>query len=203
MRKTDVERLRETIFGSQIEDYERRFSDLRREIERLLTDLVLLQDSVGDVQKAQTRIVETVEPELRRSMEELRRDVDRVRTQDPLLQQLLVQVRQQQALVQGLAGSLDEVRDALVQQEQDRKALKNAIAELRDQQMHKLDTLRQELRQADDDLRAELRHVVDRLDDQKSDRRTLAAMFSEISSRLETGGGVTNLLEGFLSPSKE
>lgn len=203
LRQVEASRLREIIFGVQMEDYERRFADLRRQIERVVNDLRQVQDSLSEFQRNQIVRIESLERETRRANEELRREVDRLRTQEPLLQQVLTQTRQQQILSQGLSEDTGEFRKALAQYEQDVQDLHINLGEHRDQHERRLDALKHEVRKAEDDLRAELRRVADRLDDQKTDRRALAAMLAEVATRLETGSSVTGLLEGLTSLPKE
>ncbi|MBN1937010.1 MAG: hypothetical protein JW934_20285 [Anaerolineae bacterium] len=196
LRKPEVDRLREILFGAQMEEYEHNFSDLRREMERVLTDLRQAQNSIGEFETAQTKRVEALEREIHRTHEEMRRDIERLRAQEPLLQQLLTQLRQQEMQGKTISEHSGELRDTLAQQERDLRTLRSAVGESREQSERKLDALRRELRQAEDGLRVELRRVADRLGDQKTDRRTLAAMLMEIATRLETGASVTGLLEG-------
>jgi len=203
LHKAEADRLREIIFGSQMEDYERRFADLRREIERSLNDLRQVQERVSEFEKSQTKKIESLERETRRANEELQREVDRLRTQEPVLQQVLTQARQQQMLTQGLSEDCGELHKSLAQHEQDMRALQAGLDEHRDQHERRLDALKREVRQAEDELRTELRRSADRLDDQKADRRALAAMLSEIATRLETGSSVAGLLEGLTLPPKE
>jgi len=200
--KAEVDRLREIIFGAQMEEYERRFADLRREMERVLSDLRLVRDSVGEFEKAQTKQMETLEREVHRVSDELRRDVERLGAREALLQQLLTQMRQQEGMIQSLSENVTRLREALASQERDLRALKTAGSEQREQQERKLDALKRELREAEDNLRAELRRIGDRLDDQKTDRRALAAMLMEVATRLETGTTVSGLLEELTSSTE-
>ncbi len=200
LRKPEVDRLREIIFGAQMEEYERRFADLHREMERLVGDLRQVQDGVGEFEQAQTKRLEALEREMRRATDELRREVDRLRAQEPLLQQILTQARQQEMMSQTLSDQIGELRKIVTQQGSDLTALRNTVSEHRDQRERKLDALKRELRGAEDSLRAELRRVADRLDDQKTDRKALAAMLMEIATRLETGSSMTGLLGGLTSP---
>jgi len=202
LRKPEVDRLREILFGAQMEEYERRFSDLRREMERLIGDLRQVQDSVGEFEQNQTKRLEALEREMRRTTDDLRREVDRLRAQEPILQQILTQARQQEMLVQTLSEQIGELRKTVAQQGSDLTALRNTVGEHRDQRERKLDALKRELRGAEDSLRAELRRVADRLDDQKTDRKALAAMLMEIATRLETGSSVTGLLGGLTASSE-
>jgi uncharacterized protein YllA (UPF0747 family) len=48
-----------------------------------------------------------------------------------------------------------------------------------------------------------LRGVAERLDDQKTDRQTLAALLRDLATRLETNTPVTNLLEELTTPAKD
>lgn len=58
----------------------------------------------------------------------------------------------------------------------------------------KLQTLRRELRQADEDLRQELRRTNDRLVDEKTDRRMLGELFVTLGNQLKSGGSLGDLL---------
>lgn len=194
-RKPEIDRLREMIFGAQMQDYERRFADLEREMERVLSDLRQAQDTIGELEKAQAKRIEAFEREMRRTNEELRRDVERLRAQEPTLQQLLTRGRQQEILGQTLNGNSREVRQTLTQQEQDIRTLKATVGEYRAQHERQVDALKREMRQAEDSLRVELRRLVERLEDQKTDRRALASMLLEVATRLQSGSNMTVLLE--------
>lgn len=203
VRKAEADRLRDVIFGPQMEEYERRFTDLQREIERVLSDFRHVRESVSEYQKEQTKRIEALERETRRTGDELGREVDRLRAQSPTLQQLVTQTRQQQMLSQGLADETTELRKTVSQQEQDLRSLRTTVNQYHDQHDRSLDALKREVRQAEDGLTAELRRVADRLDDQKTDRKALAAMLMEMATRLETGSSVAGLLEGLTTPAEE
>jgi chromosome segregation ATPase len=96
-----------------------------------------------------------------------------------------------------------QLRATMVQHDSDLRALETALAEMRDQHERKLDALKRELRRTEENLRAELRGVAERLDDQKTDRQTLAAMLRDLATRLETNTPVTNLLEELTTPAKD
>lgn len=199
----EVDRLRQVIFGEQMEEYERRFADVRREMERILTDLRVVQDSVAEFEKSQTKRLEALERDMRRANDELRRDVDRLGSRETALQQLVTRAQQLDLHSQSTQEMLQELRTTQQQQENEVRNVKSILGENRDQQERRLDTLKREVRQAEDDLRAELRRVTDRLGDQKTDRKALAAMLMEVATRLETGSTVTGLLEGLTSAVKE
>ncbi len=203
--QSEVDRLREIIFGSQIEEYERRFDDVRREQDRVISDLRAVQDSVNEFEKAQTKRVETLQQEMHRTSDELKHEMKRLseqlRSREALLQQLLNQARQQEMLRKELLSQTKEQNKILGQQERDLKVFRTNVEEHRSQYERKMDALKHEVRQAEDDLRDELRRVADRLDYQKTDRKALASMLMEIATRLETGSTVTGLLEDLTSSS--
>ncbi len=203
LRGAEADRIREIIFGGQMQEYERRFTDLQREMERVLTDLRQVQDGISDFEKGQTKRIETLERETRQTDDELRREVDRLGAQEAMMQQLLTQVRQQEILAQTSQENTSELRKAVGQQEQSIRALRTTVNENRDQRERKLDIVKREVRQAEDGLLTELRRVTDRLDNQKTDRKALAGMLMEIATRLETGSSVTGLLEGLSNSSQE
>jgi ElaB/YqjD/DUF883 family membrane-anchored ribosome-binding protein len=58
----------------------------------------------------------------------------------------------------------------------------------------KLQTLRRELRQSDEEIRQELRRTNDRLVDEKADRRMLGELFITLGNQLKSGGSLTDLL---------
>ncbi len=203
LQGAEVDRLRQVLFGAQMEEYERRFSDLQREMERVLTDLRLVQDSVSDFEKSLTKRVETIEMEMRRSNDELRRELNRMQTLGTRLQQLAARVQRQELFGQELVDRIQELRDLVNQHERDLSNFKVSVTEQYNRVDHQLAAIKHEMRQAEDTLRAELRRLTDRLDDQKTDRKALAAMLMEVATRLETGSSVTGLLEGLSAASEE
>ena len=202
-RKAEIDRLRDAILGTQMEEYERRFTDLQRDVERLFSDFRQVQDSISEFEKSQTKRIEALERDTRRANDELGREVDRLRTQSPAVQQLLTQTRQQQMTTQGLTDETNELRKTVAQQDQDLRSLRVTVNQYRDQHERSLDTIKREVRQAEDQLRAEVRRVADRLDDQKTDPKALAAMLMEMATRLETGSTVPGLLGELTPPAEE
>ncbi len=203
LRGAEADRVREIIFGGQMQEYERRFADLQRDMNRVLANLRQVQDNFNEFEKAQIKRIEALERETRQTDDELRREVDRLRAQESILQQLLTQVRQQEMLGQSVQENSSELRKAVGQQERGLRSLGTTVNEHRDQRDRKLDDLKREIHQAENDLMAELRRVTDRLNDQKTDRKALASMLMEIATRLETGGNVAGLLGGLAGPTQE
>jgi chromosome segregation ATPase len=197
VREAEAERLRNVLFGAKIEEYERRFVDMRREIDRALNDSIESRDAMREFSETQRERMEVVEHELRQAHEELAREVERTRAQGPLIQQLVPQTRQMQSAINGLTQEVTDLRAALTRENQALRALKSMIDQYRDQNQKTVDTIKREKRQAEDELKAELRRIADRLDDEKTDRKVLAAILIEVAARLESGYGTTSMLEDF------
>lgn len=99
------------------------------------------------------------------------------------------QIRDYESRFQTVQRDLDRL-----QQEIDRLA-----GQLTDQggdQNKKLQGLRQEMRQADDNIRDELRQTSQRLTDEKVDRLALGELFIELGNHLKNGGSLAELLKG-------
>ena len=79
-----------------------------------------------------------------------------------------------------------------LQQELDRLA--DQMSEQDQAQSKKLQSLRGEMRQADDDLRDELRQAADQLMTEKMERAALGDLFVEMGQRLKTGSSLSDLL---------
>lgn len=203
MQGAEVDRLRQVIFGEQMEEYERRFMDFRRDIDRMLTDLRLMQDSITEFEQNQIKRIDALEHEMRRANDELRREIGRLNARETLVQQLSTRTQQQELLGKDFSDNIEDLHATATQQESEIRSLKIRLGENREQYERRLDTLRREARQAEDTLRSELRRVTNRLGDQKTDRKALAAMLMEVATRLETGSSVTGLLEDLTSISRE
>ena len=203
MQGAEVDRLRQVIFGEQMEEYERRFVDFRRDIDRMLTDLRLMQDSITEFEQNQIKRIDILEHDMRRTNDELRREIGRLNARETLVQQLSTRTQQQELLGKDFSDNIEDLHATATQQEGEIRSLKIRLGENREQYERRLDALRREVRQAEDMLRAELRRVTNRLGDQKTDRKALAAMLMEVATRLETGSSVTGLLEDLTSIPRE
>lgn len=202
-RQAEVDRLRDIIFGPQMEEYARAFSDIRRQIEHLNDDVRQLQDRLGEVEKAMLRRFDALDVETRRLNDELRREIERSRAREALLQQVSAQVRQHEAALNGLGDGMSELRRVQNHHDLEIRTSRAGLAETRDLLEQRVQALRRELRSAEDALRTELRRIADRLDNQKTDRKALASMLIEIATRLETGSTVAGLLDGLTSAKDE
>ena len=71
--------------------------------------------------------------------------------------------------------------------QQDLDRLTGELSDQGSEQNKKLQNLRQEMRQGDDDLRSELRRTAQKLMDDKVDRLMLGELFIELGKHLKTG----------------
>jgi chromosome segregation ATPase len=81
-----------------------------------------------------------------------------------------------------------------LQQEFDQ--LNEQFADQGSDQNKKVQTLRREMRQADDGLRDELRETAQTLSQDKVDRMALGDLFVELGNHLKSGGSLADLLKG-------
>lgn len=111
------------------------------------------------------------------------REVDRIR--DILFGAQMRDYSQQfdlmQRDVERLQQALDQLHEQLTAQDAD--------------QNRKIQTVRREVRQADDELRAEQRATADQLREDKADRQVLAELFIQLGNQLKNGASVSELLE--------
>ncbi len=129
------------------------------------------EDSMTDKQTKATSQLESVQ------------EVDRIR--DIIFGP---QMRDYEQRFQTVKRDLDRL-----QQEIDR--LTEQLADQDSSQGKQLQKLRREMRQADDDLRDELRQTAQKLTTDKVDRVALGELFIELGTHLKTGGSLADLLE--------
>jgi len=88
-----------------------------------------------------------------------------------------------------LQGEIDRLTEQLAEQDSD--------------QTKKLQALRRDMRQADDDLRNELRETAQRLSTEKVQRIDLGRLFLELGNHLTEGRSVGDLLENLVGGERE
>ncbi len=207
LAENEVDRMAGPISGFQMEQYEHRFADMRREMERMAADLRLTKDSVGEFKETQAKRIDDLKREVRQSNLELQQQIqqleDQLRNSDRLLQKLLAQNRQRGMVRQELLAEAKELSMVSTRQGRELRSLKINLDEQRAQTERRLDALKREVRQGEDDVRDELQRVTDRLGHQKTDRNALASILMEMATRLETGSGVNGLLEELAAPPQE
>lgn len=99
------------------------------------------------------------------------------------------QMRDYDQRFQNVTRDLERLQQAL-------DDLSGQLADQDSQQGKKLQSLRQEMRRADDDLRSELRQTAENLTDAKVDRIALGELFVELGTHLKQGGSLVDLLPG-------
>jgi hypothetical protein len=97
------------------------------------------------------------------------------------------QIRLYEQRFQQMAADLDRFQGIIGQ-------LEEQLSELDRANEKKLQGLRRELRQADEDVRQELRRTNDRLTDEKADRLMLGELFVTLGNQLKSGGSLADLL---------
>ncbi len=88
-----------------------------------------------------------------------------------------------------LQGEIDRLTEQLAEQDSD--------------QTKKVQALRRDMRQADDDLRNELRETAQRLSTEKVQRVDLGRLFLELGNHLTEGRSVGDLLENLVGGERE
>ncbi len=101
------------------------------------------------------------------------------------------QMRDYEQRFQRIQRDLDRLQQAT-----DR--LNEQLSEQGSNQEKKLQVLRQEMRQADDDLRNELRQTAQMLTTDKVDRQMLGELFVQLGTHLKNGGSLSDLLQGLV-----
>ncbi|RME45610.1 MAG: hypothetical protein D6791_10300 [Chloroflexi bacterium] len=101
------------------------------------------------------------------------------------------QMRDYEQRFQRIQRDLDRLQQAT-----DR--LNEQLSEQGSNQEKKLQALRQEMRQADDDLRNELRQTAQMLTTDKVDRQMLGELFVQLGTHLKNGGSLSDLLQGLV-----
>ncbi len=183
MDTRELERLRELLFGTQMEEYARHFHDIERDIKRATSDLEQLQNELHDRTGEQFQRHDNLANELQKTAENLNSEIQ------------ALDIREAKADAEGKLH--------LSQHDQSFADLQSELKKHKAEYERKLSSLKNELRDSEDNLRSEYRRVADRLEDQKTDRRALAIMLMEVAKRLETGESVINLLEELPSSGED
>ena len=158
----NIDKIREILFGVQMRDYEKRFSRLE---ERLLKDSADLRD---DTRKR----FEALETFVKNEFESL---TDRLQAEQ----------RTRDESVQGVSRELQETGKSLEKKlTQFDEQTTRSQRDLRQQILDQSKNLSDEIRQKHNELLALLEREVAELGHAKTDRASLAALFTEVSLRL-------------------
>jgi len=176
----DVDRIRDIIFGSQIQQYEQRFGGLSSQLEMLEKQLAELKSALDQQRDAQEGRTRELQEEMRQRNTELKRtlssQIGQVETTFAL------KTTQMQDESHHAEDALrDEVFARLERQGEDLTA--------------RIRQLAADLRQQGSDLRGELAAAVSALGDEKASRHNLGSLLMEMGMRLKGEREVADLLE--------
>ena len=154
-----VDKIRELLFGNQMQDYDRRFAVIEERFQQKMRDLEAesaraLQSMESSVKKQLESIVGQVRQE-----QDLRAEADK---------ELGRGLREQ---VQGVEKHLGKVADQLASMDRD----------FTERLGHESQTLREDIRRRNEDTRATIERMFSELSNVKTDRNLLAGLFVEIA----------------------
>ena len=160
-----VEKIRELLFGNQMQDYDRRFEVMEQRFQQKMRDLEAesaraLQSMESSVKKQLESIASQVRQE-----QDLRAEADK---------ELGRGLREQ---IQGLEKHLSKVADQLASLDRD----------FTERLGHESQTLREDIRRRNEDTRATIERMFSELSNVKTDRNLLAGLFVEIARCLNLG----------------
>jgi len=154
-----VDKIRELLFGNQMQDYDRRFEVMEQRFLQKLRDL----------EAESARAVQSMESSVKKQLEsiagQIRQEQDFRAEADKELGRGL---REQ---IQGLEKHLSKVADQLSSQDR----------EFTERLGHESQTLREDIRRRNEDTRANIERMFSELSNVKTDRNLLAGLFVEIA----------------------
>ena len=157
-----VDKMRELLFGNQMQDYDKRFSILEERFQQRLRDLESESSrSLANLEATMKKQLESVANQFREE-KELRAEADKELE------------RGQREHGQALEKRLAQVSDQLARQER----------EFTDRLGHEVQSLREDIRRRQDDSRATTERMFAELSNVKTDRNLLAGLFVEIAKCL-------------------
>jgi hypothetical protein len=154
-----VDKIRELLFGNQMQDYDRRFSLLEERFQQKLRDMDAESTrNLAALESSMKKQLESIAGQLRQE-QELRAEGDK---------ELGRGLREQ---IQALDKRLGQVSDQLARLER----------EFTERLGHESQTLRDDIRRRNDEMRATTERMFSELGNVKTDRNLLAGLFVEIA----------------------
>jgi len=154
-----VDKIRELLFGNQMQDYDKRFSVLDDRFQQKLRDIEAeAARSLGSMESSIKKQLESIAGQVRQE-QDLRAEADK---------ELGRGMREQ---IQGLEKRLGQVSDQLASLERD----------FTERLGHESQSLRDESRKRTEDTRATIERMFSELSNVKTDRNLLAGLFVEIA----------------------
>ena len=154
-----VDKIRELLFGNQMQDYDRRFSLLEDRFQQKLRDLEgESARNLGSMESSIKKQMESIASQVRQE-QDLRSEADK---------ELGRSLREQ---IQGLEKRFGQLSDQLAALER----------EFTERLGHETQTLRDEIRRRNEDSRSTIERMFSELSNVKTDRNLLAGLFVEIA----------------------
>ena len=157
-----VDKMRELLFGNQMQDYDKRFSVMEERFQQRLRDLE------GESTRGLSSLETTIKKQLESVAGQFREEKDLRADADKELERSL------RDHTQALEKRLAQLSDQLARQERD----------FTDRLSHEVQALREEIRRRQDDSRATMERMFSELSNVKTDRNLLAGLFVEIAKCL-------------------
>ena len=154
-----VDKIRELLFGNQMQDYNRRFELMEQRFQQKMRDLE------GESARALQSMESSVKKQLESIASQVRHEQDLRAEADKELGRGL---REQ---IQGLEKHLSKVADQLASQDRD----------FAERLGHESQTVREDIRRRNEDTCATIERMFSELSDVKTDRNLLAGLFVEIA----------------------
>lgn len=182
-----MERIREIVFGAQTREYDQRFDNLGRDVQRLQQEVARLAEQIGEQNRLLSERISNENAQLAAQLKE----------QGVLFSQQL------QELDNRLGGQLRDLGQHSSSQFQDVEQRHSArIQEIDAKYSQRGDDLQRALHIAEENLRADLRQNSESLGNAKADRLTLGDMLVQMGNSLKENGGAgmaADLLEELIN----
>ncbi len=154
-----VDKIRELLFGNQMQDYDRRFAVMEERF----------QQKVRDLEAESARALQSMESSVKKQLESI---ASQVRQEQDLRAEADKELgRGLREQIQGLEKHLSKVADQLASLDRD----------FTERLGHESQTLREDIRRRNDDTRAAIERMLAELSNVKTDRSLLAGLFVEIA----------------------
>lgn len=154
-----VDKIRELLFGNQMQDYDRRFAVMEQRF----------QQNIRDMEAESSRALQSIESSMKKQMESI---ASQVRQEQDLRaeadKELSRGLRDQ---IQGLEKHLTKVADQLASLDRD----------FTERLGRESQTLREDIKRRNEDTRAAIERMFSELSNVKTDRNLLAGLFVEIA----------------------
>ena len=154
-----VDKIRELLFGNQMQDYDRRFAVMEQRF----------QEKLRDLEGESTRALQSMESSIKKQLESI---AGQVRQEQDLRAEAVKELgRGFREQIQVLEKHLGKVADQLASLDRD----------FTERLGHESQTLREDIKRRNEDIRATIERMFSELSNVKTDRNLLAGLFVEIA----------------------